>query len=215
MAEPGFDRKAAIAELSAPGQPYEVTTAVVDGTELHYVAVPLVSPCWAIRDGNLYLALQPQFVASAAQQVVRGGPSIAENPKFVAAKQQLGAAQFGGFSFVDLQKTAPDSYSMITAVSRMFVGLADMAGIEDTPTMMVPPMYQLRPHLEPAASFSIANDKGYYLRSVEPFPGSGMFAVGTTGGWASLYAMMLPALAVRGVSESAQKLEFEPESFEP
>ena len=38
MAEPGFDRKAAIAELSAPGQPYEVTTAVVDGTEFRVFA---------------------------------------------------------------------------------------------------------------------------------------------------------------------------------
>ena len=38
MAEQGFDRKAAIAELSAPGQPYEVTTAVVDGTEFRVFA---------------------------------------------------------------------------------------------------------------------------------------------------------------------------------
>ena len=38
MAEQGFDRKAAIAELSAPGQPYEVTTAVVDGTEFRLFA---------------------------------------------------------------------------------------------------------------------------------------------------------------------------------
>ena len=129
------------------------------------------------------------------------------------AKQQVGAAQFGSFSFVDLQKTAPDSYSMITAAARLFVGAADMAGIEDTPTMVVPPMYKLRPHLGPAASFSIADDDGYYLRSVEPFPGSGMFAVGTTGGWASLYAMVLPALAVRGVAETAPVI-IEPEELE-
>ena len=38
MAETSFDREAAIAELTAPGEPFEVTTAVVDDTEFRVFA---------------------------------------------------------------------------------------------------------------------------------------------------------------------------------
>lgn len=175
-------------------------SSVEDGTELHYLAVPLISPTWAVRDGNLYLGLQPQFVAGAAHHVASEGESILSNRQYVQLRKQVGAQEIGGFSFLDVGQLAPHSYSLVTALSRMLVGLADMSGVEDTPTMVVPPMYKLRPQLTARASFSWADADGYYVRSIEAFPGSQVFSISASGILLSMMTSALPTAVLTGVN---------------
>ena len=46
----------------------------VDGLTIRYLAVPLVSPAWAIEGGNLYIGLFPSTVAAAAEHVRAKAP---------------------------------------------------------------------------------------------------------------------------------------------
>ena len=62
----------------------------VGDLNVRYWALPFVAPSWTIKDGNLYVALQPQLVASAATLSGKGG-SILDNQTFMAARKRLGA----------------------------------------------------------------------------------------------------------------------------
>ncbi|MGB6043355.1 MAG: hypothetical protein WBF93_09390 [Pirellulales bacterium] len=194
----------------------KIKASEVDGTDLHYVATPLFSPAWAVRDGNLYIALQPQFVAGAAHNVASKKDSFLNHPQLAALRKQIGVEKFSSFRFVDLPKTAPDSYTMITAISRLGVGFADMTGVEGTPAMVVPPLYQLKPHLTASATFGWSDDKGYQLRSVEPFPGSGMFQVGNTGAatWMMTSVMPMAMMTARMAMYSRPMVFEEDNEFE-
>ena len=57
--------------------------AKFDQTTVHYLGLPLLEPAWAVADGNLYIALYPEVVATAAKHVSAKGQSIVDNPDFV------------------------------------------------------------------------------------------------------------------------------------
>ncbi len=147
----------------------------VDGLELHYVASPLISPCWTIKGDRLYFGMFPETVIGAVHASGQRR-DITNNAKFRALRERLGAGDVCAFNFIDTPELASDSYPVLVALSRLTVGAADMLGVEDTPATVLPPLYKVRRHLAPAAEFMWTDDKGIHYRSVESFPGSVLLA---------------------------------------
>ena len=144
-------------------------TKVGDVT-IHHVVLPLVSPAWAIKNGNLYFALYPQTIASAAQQA-SAGSSILDNAEFVALRKRLGGEKASGISYSDLPKNAEHGYQLFLMGTQLAMGAADMFGIK-APPMVIPPLPKLKEHLSAAGSVSWTDEAGWHVKSVSPFPGS-------------------------------------------
>ncbi len=144
-------------------------TTKVGATTIHYVAVPFVSPSWAIADGNLYLGLYPQMVAEAASHVSSKGKSLLDNPSFTALRKKLGADKATGFAYSDLPQTINNSYQLLLMISQSAVGMGELAGVKG-PAMVLPPLSKFRQHLAPAAQFCWTDDAGWHARSSSPFP---------------------------------------------
>lgn len=149
-------------------------TTEVDGMTIHYLAVPLVAPCWVVHDGNLYVALFPQVAAGAARHSAGHGKSILDNEKFAEIEKRLGQQKPARFGFMDLPQTAPDAYGAWLFVSRI-PGIADLFGIK-SPVLLMPELSKLQSHLAPAGSVAWADAQGFHMKSIEPFPGSTMIA---------------------------------------
>jgi prepilin-type processing-associated H-X9-DG protein len=153
----------------------EFRQSLVNGTSLHYLATPLISPSWAIKNGTLYIGLYPQTVAAESDRPA-DAKSIKDNPAYLATMQSLKApAQLSSFEFVDVPKLLPQSYQMCLAIARTYFGFGDLFGMA-SPPMIVPPLSKLEAEAEPAGAIGWADDAGYHFKSIEPFPGSALFA---------------------------------------
>ena len=139
---------------------------------ISYIAIPVLTPSWAIKDGKLYVALFPQIVEAAA---TRGAPakSILDNPAFVALQKRLGDQKIQGISFVDLPKSAPHSYPMLLMATRTMSGLAEMWDVP-VPAMALPRLEVLMKYISPMGGQSWSDEQGFYYKSVSPFPGAGL-----------------------------------------
>jgi hypothetical protein len=167
-------------------------TKVGDMT-IHYLAIPLITPAWAVADGNLYIGLFPRTVAVAAEHVRSKGPSLLQNEPFAAARKQLGGgAKATSVQFIDLPRTAPDAYASWLMISRV-VGVADLFGV-DSPPMVGPPLKTLLAHLSPAVTVMWEDDKGWYVHSRVPFPGSNLLVSDPFGGAFNSLAPFLQAI---------------------
>lgn len=164
---------------------------------INYLGVPIVTPSWAVHNGNLYVGLFPQIVASAARQGDLKGQSILQNPKFAAMRDRLGAKGISSIQFNDLSATAPQSYAGWLAVSRL-VGFGDVFGV-DSPPMVLPELSTLMKHLGPAGAVTWSDEAGWHFKSVSPFPGSSVLASDpisqmVVGNQAMAVSILLPAL---------------------
>jgi prepilin-type processing-associated H-X9-DG protein len=170
-----------------------------NGTSVHYLATPLISPSWAIKDGTLYIGLFPQIVVSAVNRPA-DAKSILDNPDFQAVMRKLNApAAYSSFEFIDLPKTMPNGYQSCLALSRLYFGLGDLFGAQSPPLIM-PSLDKIMAETEPAGCVSWSDDAGFYFRSIEPFPGAS--AIGSAdslttvgvGQTAMLTSILLPSL---------------------
>ena len=191
---------AVIAQLmNQPEIKIEFQESVSNGVTLHYLAVPLVTPCWAVKDGNLYLGLYPQVVSAAVDQVTRKAPSILDRPEFVALMKRLGDHAASSIEFSDLPSTAPQGYSNLLAISRLYLGFADIYGVP-MPMNVIPMLSRITPELAPSGGVSWSDSSGFYAKSVSPFPGSELLAGSGMGSSAFiaedglLVSIMLPSL---------------------
>jgi hypothetical protein len=153
----------------------EFQEEVINGLTVHYLAVPVVTPSWAIGDGNLYIGLYPQVVVAAADQVKKHGPSILDKPEYKAVMKRLGDHPVGSVEFCNLPATAPESYSNLLLLSRLYLGGADMAGVH-TPAMTIPPLSKIVPELSPTGAVSWTDSAGLHMRAISPFPGCELIA---------------------------------------
>lgn len=145
-----------------------IVTAKMDGLTVHYLNTPLITPSWTIKNGNLYFALFPQIVASAANHPTT--TSILQNEDFLAARKRLGGESASAISFFDLPRSAPVGYPYMLAVTRM-LGFIDMFGMQ-TPPAVLPSIEKILPLMSPAASAAWTDDSGLHMRSITPFPGA-------------------------------------------
>jgi prepilin-type processing-associated H-X9-DG protein len=166
---------------------------------VNYIAAPLVSPAWVVKDGYMYLGLYPQVAASAARFGGSGKPSILDNADFQAMRKRLGGTNVTALTYGDLRKSAMESYQALLLISRLGLGLADMWGVK-SPELVMPTLDDLLKHLTPMGSVAWADQDGYHMRSICPFPGSELMSGGTgviapvVGTSALMGSIMLPSL---------------------
>jgi hypothetical protein len=164
---------------------------------ISYIAIPLVTPAWAVKDGNLYVGLYPQNVAAAARAAGADGKSILDNPDFSAMRKRLNVEKPTSFSYIDMRPTAAEGYQMVLAIMRFGLGLGDLAGVK-SPETVLPPLYAIIPHRSPAGAASYVDEAGWHSHSVSPFPGaqilSGQQGMGLAGP-AIAASLMLPAMS--------------------
>ena len=148
---------------------------VVGDLKIHYLALPVIRPSWAIKNGVLYVAAYPQVIASAAQYDPANDKSILDNESFVSLRKQISAKNATSVRFSDLPKTAPAVYPMWLFMSG-YTGFLDIF-VGPSPAMMLPPLDKLIANLGPAGSASWVDDAGWHMNGVSPFPGAS--ALGT------------------------------------
>lgn len=172
-------------QLSADGDPgvaVKMHTVERDGVTYHRLGVPFVAPTWAVAEGNLYVGLYPQVVEQAVTQArgaKAGGRSILDADHFKPIAGYLKDQPVSAVSFVDLQQTAPGAYEMNLMLTQSLTGIGEMMSGEPVAPML-PPLSKLEPMLGPAWRVAWADDAGFHVHSVSPFPGSQMF--GPQGG---------------------------------
>jgi prepilin-type processing-associated H-X9-DG protein len=179
------------------GMRFSVQELAAHGATIHYVALPIVRPSWAIKNGVLYVGLFPQVVSSALARTPGGdAKSILDNENFAAVRKRLGGAgeKATSIRYLDLPRAVPPMYATWLFVSG-YAGFADMYGVP-TPPMLLPPLDQLAPHLAPAGSVSWVDDAGWHASGVTPFPGSTMLASDPSSlvGPAVMTSILLPSL---------------------
>ena len=175
-----------------------VERSQIEGTTLHHLAVPLVSPSWAVRDGNFYFGLYPQVVEAAVEQGGQGHKSILDNEDYQAVRKRLGGGPATGVGFANLPKTAPEGYQQLLMVARLYLGGADLFGAQ-TPAMAIPPLRKIMPELSPSGDVAWTDAAGWHYKGVSPFPGSDMLTPGGGGQVmvaqeALLVSILLPSL---------------------
>jgi prepilin-type processing-associated H-X9-DG protein len=171
---------------------------------IRYFAVPFVAPSWAIKDANLYLALYPQVVSSAAAHVAGKGPSILDNQQFQSLRQRLsdqGQTKISGFEFVDLPRITADGYQEILMLSRAWLGTADLFGAK-TPALVLPPLSKLKPLLKPSGGVYWADKDGWHYKSLSPFPGSDFLAMGGMGSLVAAQQAISVSILIPALNEA-------------
>jgi prepilin-type processing-associated H-X9-DG protein len=169
--------------------------AKVGDLNIHYLAVPVVAPAWAVKDGNIYFAFYPQVLASAAK-IPAAGSSILDNDKYQAMKKRLGGQAPVAVSFSDLPRTIGPAYANLMMVTRFVQGMSDLFGI-DAPPMLIPPLDVLERHVSIAGSTSWIDAAGWHGKSLSPYPGAefvGTEVNSVIAEEALLVSIMLPAL---------------------
>lgn len=188
-----------IEQLAGPGAPIRLTfeTVSLDGMTVHYLAIPLLAPSWVVHNGNLYVSCFPQIAAASAHRGTGAGSSILQNPAFTALRSRLGHTQASGFTFADLQRTAPPAYGSWLAITRL-AGFGDIFGMK-SPPILLPELNKLMSHLSPAGSVKWVDAEGAHMRAVEPFPGSTIVAsdpaITAVYAYPIAASLTLPALA--------------------
>ncbi|MEM7626921.1 MAG: hypothetical protein AAF333_15105 [Planctomycetota bacterium] len=188
-------------------QPFkiQVHTNKVEDLDIHTLGTPLVSPSWAVVDGNLVVGLYPHSVLAAKDRLAQTD-SLLDNPEYAALREQIGTRRLTGLSWVDLPNTVDQAYPGLVTAESLVTGLAAMATGQPMP-MILPPLGRLRPLLEPAHSLGWIDDDGWHSTSQSPFPGATMLA--PQGSGAAVYAPMLMGV-VTPVIGSARQPAYEP-----
>jgi prepilin-type processing-associated H-X9-DG protein len=186
-------------QMHEPEVKIEFHQSVVNGVTLHYLAVPFVTPTWAVKDGNLYLGLYPQVVSAAVEQVAKKAPSILQRTEFTALMKTLGNHPACSMEFLNLPGTAPEGYTDVLAITRLYLGMGDVMGVR-TPMMVVPPLGKITPELAPSGSVTWTDAAGFHMKDITPFPGADVIAGSSFGSGAFLaedsllISILLPSL---------------------
>jgi prepilin-type processing-associated H-X9-DG protein len=144
---------------------------VVDGVRLHFMAIPVISPSWAVKDGVFYFGLYPQSVASALDRPA-DSKSVLTNPTFLKIRPELGGPdKVSGLAFNDLPQTAQAGYQTLLLISQLYLGIGDLFGAQ-FPALIIPPLNRITPELEPSGLVMWTDDAGWHSKQKTPFPGA-------------------------------------------
>lgn len=162
-----------------PNDPIEfnVRSAKIEGVDVYYLGTPGLSPAFAVANGYLFAALQPQSVAAAANAVADMDGSILDNPQFkeFALQYQQDGSELRGVQFFDSPQVAADSYAGLIAMARLLNGGADLFKVEPIDPIL-PTLPTLMKHLTPGGGVTYATEEGLRFETVATFPGSnGLF----------------------------------------
>lgn len=190
--------------------------AEMEGVKMHYLATPVITPAWTVHEDKLVASFYPQVIVGAMRHLRDPGESILDNKQYLAAIKRLAgdklsASGLNSISYFDLPQTVHEGYQIMLLASRLYLGFADLFGLE-APAIVIPPLPTLVENVTVSAGVSWADDKGWYAVSVMPFPGAEMFASSQSGMVVGQMAMaagsigvMLPALgAARKTARNIQ-----------
>ncbi|MEO0513928.1 MAG: hypothetical protein AAF086_01360 [Planctomycetota bacterium] len=183
----------------------QVHTQTYQGIDLHTLGTPLLSPTWAVVNGQLVAGLTPQTVLAAIDRLDQPG-SITQQDDFAALRETIGTRRLTALSWIDLRRNAPTSYPNLLLVESLLTGSASMLTGQPMP-MVLPPLGRLKPMLEPAHSIAWIDDAGWHYDSHSPFPGATLLSpqsssLGATAG-------VLPMLGA-ATFRSTQEVYIEP-----
>ncbi|MEM6314759.1 MAG: hypothetical protein AAF743_11760, partial [Planctomycetota bacterium] len=176
--------------------------ATIDGIDVYYLGTPMLSPAFAVHDGYLFAALQPQSVAAAANAMAADG-SILDNEKFkeYAMSMQVDEGELRGVQFYDAPETAPKAYATYIALTRAVNGGADLFKVEPVDPIL-PTLPTLVKNLTPGGGITYATDDGIRFESVGTFPGANVLLadpaqdeIAGIGGFAPLVGVLTPSLS--------------------
>lgn len=179
------------APIEVPGR-----TVMYGNIRVWTVALPVVSPSWAIDGEYMFFGLYPQAVVGAINHVRAAGPSVLDNPAFAQVMDQLGNREVDGLTFTNLPAFAPDGYTGLLVLSRLILGIGDLFGVP-APEPVVPLFATFEKHITPIGSISWSDDSGFYFRATSPFPGASLLNVGSlqaVSGLFSAFGAVAPAL---------------------
>jgi hypothetical protein len=149
------------------GPKMAIRKMTIGGVEVHHMALFIVTPSWAIKDGRFYFSLMPPAIP-AAIEAAKAKSSILDNPGFIALRKRLAVEKPLAIDFVDLPKTAPDGYTFLTMAASM---VESFTGSE-TAASLLPPLNKLLLELAPAGGASWTDAAGWHYKSIAPLPGS-------------------------------------------
>ncbi|MEM8873444.1 MAG: hypothetical protein AAGD32_04210 [Planctomycetota bacterium] len=153
---------------------FDARRATIDGVDVYYLGTPVLSPSFAVKDGYLFAALQPQSAAAAANAMDAGG-SILDNPAFqqYAMSMQAEGTELRGVQFYDVPTTAPKAYAVYIALTRGINGGADLFKVDPIDPIL-PTLPTLLKNLTPGGGVTYATEDGIRFESVGTFPGANM-----------------------------------------
>jgi len=187
----------------------------VDGRNVFYMGLPIVSPAWTIVNDKLLLGLNTQSVIAGARRVdsKEPSPSILDNPKFVALQDRLGVKNPTSVSFYDLPTSAAfgGGYQQLLILTG-YAGFGDLFGVP-VKQPLLPPLDVLLQNLKPAGGASWSDPAGFHAVSISPFPGSllvseqgSISSMGVGGGAGALMASLIPPTLNR-TRETANRIK--------
>jgi prepilin-type processing-associated H-X9-DG protein len=163
--------------------------------QIHYIATPMFSPSWAVKDDMLFIGLEPQSLAGAMEKI-SDGKSIFDNPDYQEVQKRLaGPAKFDSFMFADLPQTIPQGYQGWVGASRTLLGLGDMFGLH-SPPLLVPPLQKIMAETEASGSISWSDDAGLHMKSISSYPGSDLLGAGQAMSASSIGEMSVMASVI-------------------
>ena len=182
-----------------PGKPLvNLDTQSIQGISITTASAGPIKPSIAVNKGILYIGDSPQSVIAAATAPDSPQPDITSGPEFAAALKRLNAPAVKGFDFVNLPKTVPASYPLISSALATLPPLAQKADLR-IPQITLPPQDQILANVSPALGVNWSDDTGIYSKEISPFPASGIFGnssdeMAAAGSGALVAAILLPAL---------------------
>jgi hypothetical protein len=165
------------------GEPFRLSSRQVDtpGGTLNFLDLPLVAPSWSTGEELTWFGLYPQSIASAQGTVP--AERFTDSEAFASIRKLAGDHPLRGFTYVDLERYSGDAYGQINALIQ--VGSGALSGFGESqniptrfPPMVLPPYATLREHLTPIIGITYVDERGLHVRHLEPFPFSGVFAIG-------------------------------------
>jgi hypothetical protein len=160
----------------------------------------MMTPSWAIGNGNLYVALLPQAVVVAHDYAGREGESILDSAAYHHVIDVLAERPHTSILVNDLATTAPVMYQQFMMFAQMASGMLAMQGgpAGQQLTMILPPLARIQPYLEPAGSLGWSDAQGWHLQSTSPFIGATMLSPSVFASTSTLgigAGVLLPALS--------------------
>ena len=162
----------------ADGSPGAVASQdKISGITITSIALAMASPAWAIHDSVLAVTADPGVTLHAFDGGEGGGAKAVDSIKsMLNVKNELGA-----FIYADLPHSAPVMYDRLATAGAALLKLKGDFQL-DLPDLHFPTLDQLKAQLSPAASAEWADDQGWTLRSISPFPGSSVLSASGGGG---------------------------------
>jgi prepilin-type processing-associated H-X9-DG protein len=100
-------------------------------------------------------------------------------------KRLAGETTPSGFAFADLVATAPQVYPQLQAEIDQLNKRLEEQDLK-LPEKLLPPLDKITAELAPSAQVSWADEAGFHMKGISPFPGSDLLSAGPAGGVSGL-----------------------------